>query len=463
MAKTTATVRMYRLHELGDCFLLKFTSARKSSHMLIDCGSFRNGKASVDRLRAITASIKKELGRKALDVVVATHQHNDHVSGFVHAKENIAAMKPTQVWLSWLDDPNDRLATGIGREHDNLRSKLTLVQQQLHGRIKGRTMEVLEDVLGFYGVMNAGPPQLPADGIRVLKDLAPQSTHYLKPGTSLDLPGLPAGSVKVHVLGPPRDKDLLYRSNPRKGESYDHALAAANLSANKLLDASKRLNGDTSREEEHYPFAERYKKQPHEPEASTELKALKDQYDDRATAWRTIDDDWLQQAEALALYLDTYTNNSSLVFAIELVESGKVLLFVGDAQTGNWLSWDSVKWEDRSVRTDDLLQRTVLYKVGHHGSHNATLKAALEKMESPDLVALVPVHKDDPNIAKPRGWKMPAAKLYQRIIQRTEGRMLRMDDHRQAGTDVDIDAVKAKWRAAKAVPRVTNEYMEIKL
>ena len=30
---------------------------------------------------------------------------------------------------------------------------------------------------------------------------------------------------------------------------------------------------------------------------------------------------------------------------IELLKSGKVLLFAADAQTGNWLSWADVKWQ----------------------------------------------------------------------------------------------------------------------
>ena len=82
--------------------------------------------------------------------------------------------------------------------------------------------------------------------------------------------------------------------------------------------------------------------------------------------------------------LDTFTNNSSLALAIELVDSGKVLLFAADAQTGNWSSWKDVKWETPDVKTDDLLARTVLYKVGHHASHNATLVETFEKMTIPN-------------------------------------------------------------------------------
>ena len=68
-------------------------------------------------------------------------------------------------------------------------------------------------------------------------------------------------------------------------------------------------------------------------------------------------------------------------------------------------------WVAKNVNTDDLLARTVFYKVGHHASHNATLVAGFEKMKHSDLVAFIPVHKQDPNITKKNGWKMPAEKL----------------------------------------------------
>ena len=91
--------------------------------------------------------------------------------------------------------------------------------------------------------------------------------------------------------------------------------------------------------------------------------------------WRRIDTEWLYSAGDLALKLNKGLNNTSLVLAFELEASGKVLLFAGDAQRGNWLSWVEREWKDGGsrIKARDLLARTVLYKVGHHGSHNATL------------------------------------------------------------------------------------------
>ena len=88
--------------------------------------------------------------------------------------------------------------------------------------------------------------------------------------------------------------------------------------------------------------------------------------------------------------------------AIELADQD-VLLFAADAQIGNWLSWQDLHWKlgDRTVTGPDLLKRTVLYKVGHHGSHNATLREkGLELMQKLS-VALLPV---DERLAKQKRW-----------------------------------------------------------
>jgi hypothetical protein len=96
-----------------------------------------------------------------------------------------------------------------------------------------------------------------------------------------------------------------------------------------------------------------------------------------------IDTDWLHSFSRLALQVDRVINNTSLVLAFRLPD-GRVLLFAADAQVGNWLSWHDIRPEDWrrpdggqviSGRSAELLARTVVYKVGHHGSHNATLKA----------------------------------------------------------------------------------------
>lgn len=466
MSTLSVNVCMYRLEELGDCFLLTFTDGSSESNVLIDCGSFRNSGASKKRLHAIVADIAQRLDGRGLDVVVGTHQHNDHLSGFVHCETELRDIGVKQVWLSWLDDPRSRLAGRIADDHAALRVALTRTAR-LAGNSGSQPMRRLHEVLGFYGTVlgaaaTGDPPALPADAMKRLRKLGAEPPRYMSPGEVIDLPGLPANAVRVYVLGPPRDTELLYRKDPRSGESYDHALAAANASAARFLNAASSQGGNMVADEENYPFGERYKRRS-KRQRSASLNALAAEYDSRISRWRNIDDAWQEQAESLALFLDSWTNNSSLVFAIELVSSGKVLLFAADAQTGNWLSWSSVKWRAGGVDLESLLASTVLYKVGHHGSHNATLVDALEKMEHPDLVALIPVHKQDPNIKRPvGGWKMPAPRLFKRLREKTAGRVLQMDGKNPPACNPKGAAAPA-WKRAGVRPKQTELTVELKI
>ena len=142
--------------------------------------------------------------------------------------------------------------------------------------------------------------------------------------------------------------------------------------------------------------------------------------------WRRIDTDWLGAAFDLALAMQSATNNTSLVLAIEFAD-GDVLLFAGDAQVGNWLSWQDRKWtiDGREVTGPELLARTIFYKVGHHGSHNATLKAkGLEMMVSLKTAA-IPV---DQVVAKKMRWgAMPLSRLVDELKARTNDRTFRTD------------------------------------
>ena len=466
----SAKICMYRLHELGDCFLLTFTAGASKSRMLIDCGSFRNTTASAARLNQITKAIAAELAGAPLDVVVGTHQHNDHLSGFVHCEAAFRKIGIGEVWLSWLDNPADKRAQTIGKAHHNLLLQLHAARAALQSTQRGarqgpaaaRSLEVLDDVLGFYGASADAPPEVPAKAVKILKGIGARKPSYLTPGKSVLLPGVPAGSVRVHVLGPPRTDADLFRADPRKGESYDPALASANLLASRFLDASRKTQRGSAAREDDYPFNERYKCSA-DSRRSPALAGISKRYRAPAAQWRTIDDAWMQQAETLALYLDTFTNNSSLVLAIELVASGKVLLFAADAQTGNWSSWAGVKWDDHTVQTDDLLARTVFYKVGHHASHNATLVAAFEKMGTPDLVALIPVDKKDPNIAKKDGWKMPAANLFKRLKEKTSNRVLQMDCVNPPECNPNAAPAKAAWKKAGIKPRITDLSIELEI
>jgi hypothetical protein len=156
--------------------------------------------------------------------------------------------------------------------------------------------------------------------------------------------------------------------------------------------------------------------------------------------WRRMNQDSAADADALALAMNNATNNSSLVLAFEVSKGGKVLLFAGDAQAGNWRSWSDQDFEDGAERitTKDILGRTVLYKVGHHGSHNATLNgkadaehACLAWMAkgrySADFVAMITaVEKWAHQKPKP-DWNHPLPAIKQALLDKAAGRVLQTD------------------------------------
>jgi glyoxylase-like metal-dependent hydrolase (beta-lactamase superfamily II) len=82
-AKVRARVRMYR-HGLGDCFLLTLPRKKKLPfQMLIDCGVPVGNSAAMTRMiEHIRDTLRNgnSASKARLDVVVATHEHKDHLS-----------------------------------------------------------------------------------------------------------------------------------------------------------------------------------------------------------------------------------------------------------------------------------------------------------------------------------------------------------------------------------------------
>jgi hypothetical protein len=288
-------------------------------------------------------------------------------------------------------------------------------------------------LLGFYGVdltsLAASPLDLAGqkkgkgrDGEDVVKrasktgaafDIAKGTgpNRFRRPGEPpIVLPG--CDDVRIFILGPPRDPEALARTDPR-ASGYHLAFAAG------LALAGDPTAGDRADSEE--PFDASVQRDYGKKRRDKAWNALAREM--QKSDWRNLKPAEASNAAEFALMLDGATNNTSLVMAIELGTDGPVLLFVGDAQAGNWLSWDEHVWTlgKRTVTAADLLARTVFYKVGHHGSHNATLREkGLDRMTRPDLVAFVPV---DRAIARLKHWdRMPLPSIIEELRRKTRGR-----------------------------------------
>ncbi len=84
-AGAPVTVRHY-CQGIGDCHLLKFTrDDGRPFYMLIDCGVHSAVSGGADTIARIVDDIASVTG--TIDVVVATHEHWDHISGFFTAAE----------------------------------------------------------------------------------------------------------------------------------------------------------------------------------------------------------------------------------------------------------------------------------------------------------------------------------------------------------------------------------------
>lgn len=456
-------IRMYR-HGIGDCLLLRFArSSDRTFNILIDCGLIGVTKNPKEIMERVVQDIATTCN-KHIDVVVMTHEHWDHASGFsAQQAREIFSQQITigEVWYSWTEDPLNALGSKLRQERADKVAALAQATYSL-ARLTDDVIAVerskdLNAMLAFFGVESsedldemldvsgvgldtAGRPKgigKTREAFEYLKNSQTIKTRFCYPEQDpFSLAGVKG--VRVYVLGPPQDEALIKKSAPTKTGREVYEMASECNYACNLATAFSRLCADNTIQisnSDDCPFDVIHRRIPgrygHD---SPELNGLiHDTWKASEQEWRKIAYDWTQAAETLALNLDTHTNNTCLVLAFEFVDTGEVFLFPADAQIGNWLSWQNLQWEIRTasgsskVTGPDLLRRTVFYKVSHHGSHNATLRAlGLEQMTSDDLVAFIPVIKED---AKKNRWMgMPFEPLVKRLKEKTGGRLLRSDD-----------------------------------
>jgi beta-lactamase superfamily II metal-dependent hydrolase len=391
------TVRMYNVG-FGDAFLLLFPGEHRSRRVLIDCGSHRAGpgpRPIADVVASIVSDVTDADGVARIDVVVATHRHQDHVSGF--AQGVWAKVEVGEVWMPWTEDPKDPRARRIREAQSTTSQRLALGLRAMGAGEDNRALRIAENSLTNAAAMETlhwGFARRP-----VRRFLRPQSGPEL-----IEVAGLPG--VRVHVLGPSSDPAVIKDMNPPPGAGY------------------LQLGGTDSGAPANVPppFTEDWDVSLEEIEASEELASLLLSPRDRSSLAELAKLDPL----ALAVALESAVNGTSLVLLFEL--DGASLLFPGDAQWGTW----KLLLGDENVMA--LLEHTTFLKVGHHGSHNATPRAFLEALISaranrdgpPDLWAMMSTHP----IAM---WKeIPKAELID-ALHRATPNFARSDDSSASG------------------------------
>lgn len=471
-------VRMYRIGT-GDCLLLKFFPKGKDHFtMMIDFGSCKGNKA---RFNEFAQEIGKFVNNR-IDLLVITHEHLDHIIGFARGLEEFQEFSIGYVWVAWTEDPTNKLAKKLKKKYGKDIKALAAAVEKMRAlsvaNAQGQANNIgmarqrafltgLTESLSLY--LDADLDALPAEAglsesqramdyvLRQLEAKTGEPPFYCYPGKAVPkLPELPG--VRFYVLGPPEDEDFL-RQEEIKDDVYHRKFNADDDQAFMLALTEPAGSADTV-----LPFSRSYVC------TDQQKQAIRQHFLEGQHAWRDIKMDWLHNAGRLAIRLERFMNNTSLVLAIELEESGKVLLFPGDAQSGNWRSWHdgNLRWivndngTRRTVRAKDLLQRTVFYKVGHHLSHNGTAsRSGLDLMDSNELIAFATL--DYNNISS--GWKntMPSPGLLNELVRRSKGRVFRIDEgliDRNGAKAARRKLTKSEKQKLKSLSSTTAHYIE---
>jgi hypothetical protein len=273
---------------------------------------------------------------------------------------------------------------------------------------------------------------------------------------SVELEG--SAGVRAFILGPPESAELIADEDPRGEEGFprDNSFSFA--------EAARRVEGERTT-----PFRRHYSVTTADALEGTEPFWLEhygrgdegQNEGDRTEVannvpWRRIDNEWLYSAETLALKLNTGVNNTSLVIAFELPNSKKILLFAADAQRGNWTSWKDVAFDDggTQVTARDLLARTVLYKVAHHGSHNATLAGKTtddypnlswmaQGAHAAEFTAMITAVNEWALTKNDPPWVHPLPSIKQALLRKAQGRVLQTDENQPRKPN---DVSSGEWK-----------------
>jgi beta-lactamase superfamily II metal-dependent hydrolase len=363
MAKkpTAVEVRSYQVG-FGDCFLVSFLYSKGDKrHILIDFGTTElpKGLKPSEHMRTVAEAIKQECAGR-LTAVVATHRHADHISGFAtddksgHAGEIIAECKPRLVLQPWTEDPQaakdaktaskttTRSTKGFVAGLNAMHHVAAAVQQIALSPPRSMSAAIAKQ-LSFLGMDNIRNKSAVENLIQMGKaGRAVFANHGARSGLDALLPG-----VKVRVLGPP---DLTQSEKIKKMRSTDPDQFWQLVGGPKALGALGAM--DVGRRQ---------------AKARIPLPAEARWFSERLSVMTN------EQLLEIVRTLDDQMNNTSLILLFEF--GGKKLLFPGDAQIENW----SYALEDapNAAETRKLLAGVDLYKVGHHGSRNATPKQLL--------------------------------------------------------------------------------------
>jgi len=355
-------VTMYNVG-FGDSFLLTVSyEDSKKRHVLIDCGS----KSKKEKHMAqVVEQIEKDC-EGHLDAVVVTHRHSDHINAFGLAGpgDKLKALNPKLVIQPWTEHPD--------ADESALNAPSNLTQQEL------KHLNSLKDAQEFVKLLVDNPGQIMASAgpriSRQIERIASLSIYnknaiikltemgekheYVHAGVKTGLEELLPG-VKITVLGPPnlkQSEEIRHQVRWDEDEFWKLYARVASVSSTNI----------SSKKGESQLF----------PDAQTSAVGKAPSY----VKWviNHLDRAQLHNVQRIVRILDNALNNTSVILLFEVGDM--VLLFPGDAQLESWqFVLSKREWKEK-------LSQVSLYKVGHHGSTNATPKSLWQLFKNRDSV-----------------------------------------------------------------------------
>jgi hypothetical protein len=349
----------------GDSFLLSFEygkaldDGRDKRHVLIDFGSVRWPKPKPPTYSEIADDVAAQTDGQ-LDTLVITHRHRDHIGGFGDKKAaaTIAALKPRLVIRPWTENPklaaDAKGPAGVGATSRRFAASLHEGQkfaEEIHHSLQGQR--------GFQGTLAAeAKHQIPNhEAIEALDALASNAAlggRYLYAGQDSGLEEAIPG-IGVKVLGPPTP-DQWPEVTGERDDDPEFWIRRRGLVNHMLAEAKK---GEPVQGR---GIVDRGEKAPPGP-ARWLIERMRS-----------------QQTHSLMRLVETLEdamNNTSVILLFEV--GNRRLLFPGDAQIENW---SYVLKSDKAGKLGEKLPDVDLYKVGHHGSRNATPRSLVKTWEA---------------------------------------------------------------------------------
>jgi beta-lactamase superfamily II metal-dependent hydrolase len=381
-SKSQLRVRMYRVG-FGDFFLITVPSTKGDQHILVDCGVTKgtSGKGDIATIKAAVRHMAKETKYK-LALIIVTHRHQDHIVGFSRCSDEFTQFEVGAIWMPFWET---EYAAKVSKFQQDLEAvAFSLQAAALAATPSADTNEILGIIENATGV---SPKEGPGGGsnaasLDLLKTKLGVKPQYLAKGDHPKLPaGLVAAGLAAEILGPPPEADFefLKLKDLKKGTGQYFGSASAVSSSDKgrrLMPFGTEFLGSA----DDYPPSAFHEFAPRAPAKTDYTQRYPKELE---AAVREATPDALFRA---AKTLDGILNNQSLV--VLFTWKGKKLLFAGDAQAGNWEYWlydldKTVKdpsAEKMGGEGAQILGSLDFYKVGHHGSTNATPIAAVEAM-----------------------------------------------------------------------------------